>query len=279
MWESGLLETLTAGSFAALAAIHKKLFAEIDDLAGQLRTVNLGRGNGHFTPVLELRAALVHIERMPQAGLDDILAKYLAMNLAHPFPRGNGRSMRIWLDLMLKRELGRARNLPGERGYKGAQHAKAKESPKAQIQRQQGPADSMCRSAPCARLLPPPGAQLRQTSASGTERRVLCQGTCGSPKRALPKVPFRGNERARFRTMPAGCRSPAMAGTSHAPRQAPGIGRPVAIDTPLIEAVLSMAGPIAAKAANRPKPISGLPLTPCRLGHPSIFLIVTKYQA
>lgn len=173
----------------------------------------------------------------------------------------------------------RARNLPGERGYKGAQHAKAKESPKAQIQRQQGPADSMCRSAPCARLLPPPGAQLRQTSASGTERRVLCQGTCGSPKRALPKVPFRGDERARFRTMPAGCRSPAMAGTSHAPRQAPGIGRPVAIDTPLIEAVLSMAGPIAAKAANRPKPISGLPLTPCRLGHPSIFLIVTKYQA
>ena len=61
--------------------------------------------------------------------------------------------------------------------------------------------------------------------------------------------------------------------------QALGIGRPVAIATPLIEAVLSMAGPIAAKAANRPKPISGLPLTPCRLGHPSIFLIVTKYQA
>lgn len=134
MWESGFLDTLRAGSLAALAAIHKKLFAEIDDLAGQLRTVNLGRGNGHFTPVLELRAALVHIERMPQAGLDDILAKYLAMNLAHPFPRGNGRSMRIWLDLMLKRELGRARNLPGERGYKGAQHAKAKDSPTAQIQ-------------------------------------------------------------------------------------------------------------------------------------------------
>lgn len=134
MWESGFLDTLTAGSFAALAAIHQQLFAEIDDLAGQLRTVNLGRGNGHFSPALELRAALVHIERMPQAGLDDILAKYLAMNLAHPFPRGNGRSMRIWLDLMLKRELGRARNLPGERGYKGAQHAKAKDSPTAQIQ-------------------------------------------------------------------------------------------------------------------------------------------------
>lgn len=94
MWESGFLDTLTAGSFAALAAIHQQLFAEIDDLAGQLRTVNLGRGNGHFSPALELRAALVHIERMPQAGLDDILAKYLAMNLAHPFPRGNGRSMR-----------------------------------------------------------------------------------------------------------------------------------------------------------------------------------------
>ena len=85
----------------------KSFFAEIDDLAGQLRTVNLGRGNGHFTPALDLRAALAHIERMPQADLDDILAKYLAMNLAHPFPRGNGRSMRIWLDLMLKRELGR----------------------------------------------------------------------------------------------------------------------------------------------------------------------------
>lgn len=170
MWESGLLDTLTAGSFAALAAIHKKLFAEIDDLAGQLRTVNLGRGNGHFIPALELRAALVHIERMPQAGLDDILAKYLAMNLVHPFPRGNGRSMRIWLDLMLKRELGRARNLPRERGYKGAQHARAKDSPKAQIQGQQGPADGMRRSAPCARLFPPPGAQLRQTSAPVAER-------------------------------------------------------------------------------------------------------------
>lgn len=107
MWESGFLDTLRAGSFAALAAIHQQLFAGIDDLAGQLRTVNLGRGNGHFIPALELRAALAHIERMPQAGLDDILAKYLAMNLAHPFPRGNGRSMRIWLDLMLKRELGR----------------------------------------------------------------------------------------------------------------------------------------------------------------------------
>lgn len=152
MWESGLLDTLRAESFAALAAIHQQLFAGIDDLAGQLRTVNLGRGNGHFTPALELRAALVHIERMPQAGLDDILAKYLAMNLAHPFPRGNGRSMRIWLDLMLKRELGRARNLPGERGYKGAQHAKAKDSPTAQIQGQQGPADRMRRSAPCARF-------------------------------------------------------------------------------------------------------------------------------
>lgn len=100
MWESGLLETLTAGSFAALAAIHKKFFAEIDDLAGQLRTVNLGRGNGHFTPVLELRAALVHIERMPQAGLDDILAKYLAMNLAHPFPRGNRALQTACADLL-----------------------------------------------------------------------------------------------------------------------------------------------------------------------------------
>lgn len=74
-------------SFAALAAIHKQLFAEIDDLAGQLRMANLGQGHGHFTPALELRAALAHIERMPQAGPDDILAKYLAMNLAHPFPR------------------------------------------------------------------------------------------------------------------------------------------------------------------------------------------------
>lgn len=182
---------------------------------------------------------------------------------------------------MLKRELGRARNLPGERGYKGAQQAKAKESPKAQIQGQQGPADRMCRSAPCARLFPPPGAQLRQTSAPVAERSGFAREHMPLPQKrgALPTVPFRGDERARFRTMPAGCRSPAMAGTRHAPRQAPGIGRPVAIATPLIEAVLSMAGPIAAKAANRPKPISGLPLTPCRLGHPSIFLIVTKYKA
>lgn len=122
MWESGFLDTLTAGSFAALAAIHQQLFAEIDDLAGQLRTVNLGRGNGHFTPALELRAALAHIERMPQAGLDDILAKYLAMNLAHPFPRGNRALQTACADL-----------LP-------------------------------------ALVLPPPGAQLRQTSAPVAER-------------------------------------------------------------------------------------------------------------
>lgn len=225
MWESGLLDTLTAGSFAALAVIHQQLFAEIDDLAGQLRTVNLGRGNGHFSPALELRGALVHIERMPQAGLDDILAKYLAMNLAHPFPRGNRALQTACADLL--------------------------------------PALVFCHLQEHSS-----GRHLRQSLREA----ALPGNICPSPKKgALPTVPFRGDERARFRTMPAGCRSPAMAGTRHAPRQAPGIGRPVAIATPLIEAVLSMAGPIAAKAANRPKPISGLPLTPCRLGHPSIF--------
>lgn len=218
MWASGFLDTLRAESFAALAAIHQQLFAEIDDLAGQLRTVNLGRGNGHFIP------ALVHIERMPQAGLDDILAKYLAMNLVHPFPRGNRALQTACADL-----------LPALVFYHLQEHSS--------------------------------GRHLRQSL-----REAALPGNIWPPKKgALPTVPFRGDERARFRTMPAGCRSPAMAGTRHAPRQAPGIGRPVAIATPLIEAVLSMAGPIAAKAANRPKPISGLPLTPCRLGHPSIF--------
>ena len=105
LFESGHLENLEAGKFSSLAAIHKFLFAEIYDFAGHVRDVNIAKGNFRFAPVIYLKEALDNIDKMPQSTFDEIIAKYVEMNVAHPFREGNGRSARIWLDLMLKKEL------------------------------------------------------------------------------------------------------------------------------------------------------------------------------
>ena len=105
LFESGLLENLEAGKFSSLAAIHKFLFEDIYDFAGQVRDVNIAKGNFRFAPVIYLKEALANIDKMPQGTFDEIVAKYVEMNVAHPFREGNGRSARIWLDLMLKKEL------------------------------------------------------------------------------------------------------------------------------------------------------------------------------
>ena len=106
LFESGLLEQTNAGSFAALQAIHKQLFGDIYDFAGKVRTVNIAKGSFRFAPLMYLDAALASIDKMPQSTYDEIVEKYVEMNIAHPFREGNGRSMRIWLDQMLKKELG-----------------------------------------------------------------------------------------------------------------------------------------------------------------------------
>ena len=105
LFESGYLDSLDAGTFASLAKIHQFLFEEIYDFAGQVRDVNIAKGNFRFAPVIYLQAALENIDKMPQKSFDEIIAKYVEMNVAHPFREGNGRSARIWLDLMLKKEL------------------------------------------------------------------------------------------------------------------------------------------------------------------------------
>ena len=106
LYDSGYLDTLQPGTFAALAEIHRVLFADVYGFAGQIRTVNLAKGNFRFAPALYLDAALKSIEKMPQSTFDEIVEKYVEMNIAHPFREGNGRSMRIWLDLIFKKELG-----------------------------------------------------------------------------------------------------------------------------------------------------------------------------
>lgn len=107
LFASGALESFGHGTFRELAAIHKALFHEIYPFAGKLRTVNLAKGSFRFAPVMYLSAALEQIEKMPQSTFPEIIAKYVEMNVAHPFREGNGRSMRIWLDTILRRELGR----------------------------------------------------------------------------------------------------------------------------------------------------------------------------
>lgn len=106
LFESGMLDALNAGTFRALSEIHRVLFEDIYSFAGQVRNVNLAKGNFRFAPVMYLHAALEHIEKMPQSTFDEIVEKYVEMNVAHPFREGNGRATRIWLDLMLKKELG-----------------------------------------------------------------------------------------------------------------------------------------------------------------------------
>ena len=106
LFESGALDALPTGTFASLQAIHKSLFEDIYDFAGELRTVNLAKGSFRFAPVMYLRAALENIDKMPQSTYDEIIEKYVEMNVAHPFREGNGRSTRIWLDQMLKSGIG-----------------------------------------------------------------------------------------------------------------------------------------------------------------------------
>ena len=106
LFESGSLDKLAPGRFASLQAIHKALFKDIYDFAGELRTVNLAKGNFRFAPLMYLEAALGNIDKMPQSTFDEIIEKYVEMNIAHPFREGNGRSTRLWLDQMLKAGIG-----------------------------------------------------------------------------------------------------------------------------------------------------------------------------
>ena len=106
LFESGLLASLPAGTFDTLCRIHAHLFSDIYGFAGKLRTVNMSKGNFRFAPLMYLGAALESIEKMPQKTFDEIVEKYVEMNIAHPFREGNGRATRIWLDHILKTELG-----------------------------------------------------------------------------------------------------------------------------------------------------------------------------
>lgn len=106
LFESGALDALPVGTFASLREIHRYLFQDIYDFAGKLRTVNLAKGNFRFAPLMYLEAALGSIDKMPHSTCDQIIEKYVEMNIAHPFREGNGRSMRIWLDQMLKGGIG-----------------------------------------------------------------------------------------------------------------------------------------------------------------------------
>lgn len=105
LFESGMLDRLKAGKLSSLKAIHNYLFGEIYDFAGEIRTVNISKGSFRFAPVMYLEAALENIDKMPQSNFDEIVEKYVEMNIAHPFREGNGRSTRIWLDQILKAEL------------------------------------------------------------------------------------------------------------------------------------------------------------------------------
>ena len=107
LFDRKLLDTFDVGTFAGLAAIHKHLFEDIYDFAGELRTVNIAKGNFRFAPLMYLQAALENIDKMPQSNFDEIVEKYVEMNIAHPFREGNGRSTRIWLDHILKNKIGR----------------------------------------------------------------------------------------------------------------------------------------------------------------------------
>ncbi|MBR6594649.1 MAG: Fic family protein [Clostridia bacterium] len=107
LFDNGLLDSLEAGTTASLKAIHKYLFDEIYDFAGELRTVNIAKGNFRFAPLMYLEAALANIDKMPQSTFDEIVEKYVEMNIAHPFREGNGRSTRIWLDQIFKKEIGK----------------------------------------------------------------------------------------------------------------------------------------------------------------------------
>lgn len=107
LFEKDILENLPSGKFSTLQTIHKYLFEDIYDFAGKIRTVNIAKGNFRFAPLVYLEAALENIDKMPQSNFDEIIEKYVEMNVAHPFREGNGRSTRIWLDHILKNEIGK----------------------------------------------------------------------------------------------------------------------------------------------------------------------------
>lgn len=105
LFESGDINNAEVGTFAGLAYIHAYLFGDVYEFAGQVRDVNLAKGSFRFAPVMYLQQALEHISAMPQQNFDQIIEKYVEMNVAHPFREGNGRATRIWLDLILKKEI------------------------------------------------------------------------------------------------------------------------------------------------------------------------------
>lgn len=107
LFEKGILDSLDAGTFKALSKIHKYLFDEIYYFAGEIRNVNIAKGNFRFAPVMYLKQAIEHVDSMPQSNYEEIIEKYVEMNVVHPFREGNGRSARIWLDLILKKEIGK----------------------------------------------------------------------------------------------------------------------------------------------------------------------------
>ena len=107
LFEKGILDNLPAGRFSTFQAIHKYLFDDIYDFAGELRTVNISKGNFRFAPLMYLEAVLENIDKMPQSNFDEIVERYVEMNIAHPFREGNGRSARIWLDHILKNVIGK----------------------------------------------------------------------------------------------------------------------------------------------------------------------------
>ena len=107
LFDKGILDTLEVGTFLSLSQIHKYLFDEIYHFAGEIRTVNIAKGNFRFAPLMYLEVALQNIDKMPQSNFDEIIGKYVEMNVAHPFREGNGRSTRIWLDLILKSNIGK----------------------------------------------------------------------------------------------------------------------------------------------------------------------------
>lgn len=107
LFDFAILKLLSDGTYKTLATIHKYLFEDIYDFAGELRTVNLAKGNFRFAPLIYLQASLENIDKMPQSNFDEVVEKYVEMNIAHPFREGNGRSTRIWLDHILKNEIGK----------------------------------------------------------------------------------------------------------------------------------------------------------------------------
>ena len=107
LFETGKLNLFEVGTFKGLSQIHKYMFEEVYEFAGKIRTENISKSNFRFASAMYLEEALKQIDKMPQSNFDEIVDKYIEMNIAHPFREGNGRSTRIWLDMILKKEMGK----------------------------------------------------------------------------------------------------------------------------------------------------------------------------